>query len=44
MGNESPVDKTQNPVQYFDSPFDRTKCACGCEEEAATWPEAQPQA
>ncbi|MDX3761604.1 hypothetical protein ACWDBO_45240 [Streptomyces mirabilis] len=33
VGNESPVDKSQNPVQYFDSPFDRTNCACGCGEE-----------
>ncbi len=29
----SPVDKSQNPVQYFDSPFDRTMCACNCESE-----------
>jgi len=33
VGSESPVEKSQNPVQYFDSPFDRTNCACGCGEE-----------
>jgi hypothetical protein len=33
VGSESPVEKSQNPVQYFESPFDRTMCACGCDGE-----------
>ncbi|MGW1878750.1 hypothetical protein [Streptomyces sp. NPDC001975] len=33
VGNESPVDKSQNPVQYFNSPFDRSDCACGSGKE-----------
>jgi hypothetical protein len=30
VGEDAPVGKSQNPVQYIDSPFDRTECACGC--------------
>ncbi|MEU9456745.1 hypothetical protein [Streptomyces sp. NPDC048277] len=30
VGNPAPVGKSQNPVQYVDSPFDRSLCACGC--------------
>ncbi|MER5601659.1 hypothetical protein [Streptomyces sp. NPDC002265] len=30
VGGDAPVGKSQNPVQYVDSPFDRTLCACGC--------------
>jgi hypothetical protein len=33
VGAEAPVGKSQNPVQYFDAPFDRTVCACGCGTE-----------
>jgi len=33
VGAESPVGKSQNPVQYFDAPFDRVDCACGCGAE-----------
>lgn len=34
VGGDAPVGKSQNPVQYIDSPFDRTGCLCGCGEEA----------
>jgi hypothetical protein len=34
VGGDAPVGKSQNPVQYIDSPFDRTLCACGCGGEA----------
>ncbi|WP_331743684.1 hypothetical protein OG762_48305 (plasmid) [Streptomyces sp. NBC_01136] len=33
VGSDAPVGKSQNPVQYVDSPFDRTLCACGCGSE-----------
>lgn len=36
VGKESEVGKSQNPVQYFASPFDRTLCACGCGGDAPT--------
>lgn len=34
VGGESPVERSQNPVQYFESGFDTTLCACGCGDDA----------
>ncbi|MEU9379466.1 hypothetical protein AB0D38_00035 [Streptomyces sp. NPDC048279] len=33
VGGATPAGKSQNPVQYVGSPFDRTLCACGCGSE-----------
>lgn len=30
VGEDAPTGRSQNPIQYIDSPFDRTECACGC--------------
>jgi hypothetical protein len=30
VGGATPAGKSRNPVQYVDSPIDRTLCACGC--------------
>ncbi|MFD0260156.1 hypothetical protein ACFRKE_01005 [Kitasatospora indigofera] len=30
VGEDPPVGRSQNPIQYIETPFDRTECACGC--------------